>query len=88
MESWLLFFVVVVGVPVVVTALVDVYKRHMKLQERRLELEAATGGERAVQNAQRIERLEARVAVLERIAIDPATRLDREIAALDAPVRH
>ncbi len=54
----------------------------IKLKERALELAATTAGEQAAQYAAKIERLEQRVAVLERIAVDPGHALGQEIEKL------
>jgi ABC-type phosphate transport system auxiliary subunit len=59
----------------------------MKYRERQLELEAQMTAEKAAQYAAHTERLEQRVAVLERILTDRSTTLAAEIDRLrDAPV--
>jgi len=59
----------------------------LKLQERKMELEAQQVAEKAAQYAAQTERLEQRVAVLERILTDRSSRLAEEIERLrDAPV--
>jgi hypothetical protein len=82
MPEWILFFVIVVGVPVVFGTLSDMHKRRLKFQERQLELTAQHTAEQAAQYAARVERLEARVAVLERIATDRGAELAFEIEKL------
>ena len=82
MPEWILFFAIVVGIPVIASALNDYHKRNVKLRERQLELTAAATAEQAAQYAARIERLEARVAVLERIATDRGADLAFEIEKL------
>ena len=62
-----------------------IFKRWMKLKEKQLDLAATTAGEQAAQYAAKIERLEAHVAVLNRIVTDKGTHLAAEIEALDAP---
>ncbi|MDZ7893951.1 MAG: hypothetical protein U5M50_02670 [Sphingobium sp.] len=60
----------------------------LRLQERRLEIEANMTAEKAAQYAASIERLEQRVRVLERIATDKGSDLAAQIDALrdrDAP---
>jgi ABC-type phosphate transport system auxiliary subunit len=58
-----------------------------KLRERQMELEAQMVAEKAAQYAAQTERLEQRVAVLERILTDRSTRLGEEIERLrDAPI--
>ncbi|MFN3288741.1 MAG: hypothetical protein ACK40H_09850 [Sphingomonadaceae bacterium] len=82
MPEWVLFFAIVVGVPVVFSTLADMHKRQLRLRERQLELTAAATAEQAAQYAAKIERLEARVAVLERIATDRGADLAFEIEKL------
>ena len=60
-------------------------KRWISLKERQLEVAATTAGEQAAQYAAKIERLEARVQVLERIATDTGTALAAEIEQLRLP---
>ena len=57
-------------------------QRWIALQERKVEISATVAGEQAAQYAAKIERLEARVAVLERIATDPGHALGQEIEKL------
>jgi ABC-type phosphate transport system auxiliary subunit len=54
----------------------------LKLKERRMELEAQNIAERAAQYAAHSDRLEQRVAVLERILTDRSTLLGDEIERL------
>lgn len=82
MPGWVWFFAIVVGVPVVFTFLGDMFKRWVKLKEKQLELAANGAAERAVQQTAVIERLEARVRVLERIATDSGTSIAGQIEAL------
>lgn len=79
MPSWIWFFVIVVGLPVVAGILGDTAKRWMKLKERQLELHSRETAEKAAQYGAHVERLEQRVRVLERIAIDKGTHLAAEI---------
>jgi len=59
----------------------------MQLRQRKLELEAQMVAERAAQYAAHSDRLEQRVAVLERILTDRSTQLGEEIERLrDAPI--
>lgn len=86
MDWILLFFVIVVGIPVVGGILSDMYKRHMKFKERQLELENAAGPANAEWVA-RMERLEDRIRVLERIITDKGHHLAEEIDRLrDKPL--
>lgn len=54
----------------------------LKLKERQLELQSRDTAEKAAQYAAQTERLEQRVRVLERIAIDKGTHLAAEIEDL------
>jgi ABC-type phosphate transport system auxiliary subunit len=59
----------------------------LRLQERKMELEAQQIAEKAAQYAAHSERLEQRVAVLERILTDRSTLLSDEIERLrDSPI--
>ena len=54
----------------------------LDMKRREVELAATTAGEQAAQYAAKIERLEQRVQVLERIATDPGHTLAGEIEKL------
>ena len=87
MPAWIWFFVIVVGIPVVMGVLSDMYRRSLKHRERRMEIEARMTAERAAQYAAHTERLEQRVRVLERIVTDKGIVLADEIEALrDKPL--
>ena len=60
-------------------------QRWIALQERKVEISATVAGEQAAQYAAKIERLEARVAVLDRIVTDRGTALADEIETLRTP---
>lgn len=77
-----LFFFIVVGVPVIAGVVGDIYKRRMKLKERELELLGTQTAEKAAQYAAHTERLEQRVRVLERIITDKGITVAEEIEAL------
>ena len=82
-----LFFVVVVGIPVALGVFGDMYKRHLKFKERQLELQAGHTAEKAAQYAAHTERLEQRVRVLERIVTDKGIVVSDEIEKLrDGPL--
>lgn len=85
MPSWIWFFIIVVGIPVVAGILGDTAKRWMKLKEKQLELQSRETAEKAAQYGAHVERLEQRVRVLERIAIDKGTHLAAEIEDLRDP---
>ena len=63
-----------------------VFKRWADLKEKQLEITARTAGEQAAQYAAKIERLEERVAVLNRIVTDRNEGLTAQIDNLrDTP---
>ena len=82
MPSWVLFFVVVVGIPVVAGVAADIFKRWLRFKERQLELTGRETAERAAQYAAQTERLEQRVRVLERIVTDKGIIVADEIERL------
>ncbi len=79
------FFFVVVGIPVIMGVLSDMYKRRMKFRERELELLGNQTAEKAAQYAAHTERLEQRVRVLEQIVTDKGIETAEQIEALRAP---
>ena len=81
------FFMVVVGIPVIMGVIADMYKRRMKLREKELELLGARTAEKAAQYAAQTERLEQRVRVLEQIATDKGVETAAQIEALREPRR-
>lgn len=60
----------------------NIFRRWAELKEKQLDLAARTAGEQAAQYAAKIERLEAHVAVLNRIVTDKGTGLSEEIERL------
>nr|WP_295663022.1 hypothetical protein [Polymorphobacter sp.] len=62
-----------------------VVKRWLTFKERQLDTTAKVAGEQAAQYAAKIERLEAHVAVLNRIVTDRGTYLAAEIDDLRTP---
>jgi phage host-nuclease inhibitor protein Gam len=70
------------------TAIVaGMFKRYLQFKVRQLELMGDQTAERAAQYAAKTERLEQRVAVLERILTDRSTTLGDEIERLrDKPI--
>ena len=83
--SLILFFLIVVGLPVVLGVAGDSYKRHLKFKERQLELLGSQTAEKAAQYAAQTERLEQRVRVLERIVTDRGLTVSDEIERLRDP---
>ena len=81
-STMIVFFIIVVGIPVLVGVGGDVVKRWIKLKERQLELTSSQTAEKAAQYAAHTERLEQRVRVLERIVTDKGIDLSDEIERL------
>ena len=80
--TFLTFFLIVVGIPVIAGVWGTVHRQKMKLRERELEVLGSQTAEKAAQYAAQMERLEARVRGLERIATDSGTDLHRQIEQL------
>lgn len=75
--------VAIVGGLIALTILMGtIFKRIMSYKEKQLELTADRTAEKAAQYASHVEQLEARVRVLERIAIDKGTDLAQQIEDL------
>ena len=70
MDDWVLFFLIVVGIPTIFGILSDVHKRHTKFRIEQMRLTSEQTAEKAAQYVGHIERLEQRVRVLERIVTD------------------
>src|SRR3546814_14533729 len=58
-DSWVQFFLIVVGLPVVLGIGSDMYPRHLKLEERQLTAISPSTATKAEQNAAQHERTEA-----------------------------
>lgn len=82
MPDWVLFFVVVVGIPVLAGVGADMFKRWLKHKEQMAQALNAETAEKAAQYAAHAERLEQRVRVLERIATDKGVAVADEIELL------
>ncbi|MEH3099604.1 hypothetical protein [Sphingomonas adhaesiva] len=78
----ILFFLIVVGLPVILGVVGDMFKRWLKHKERMAEALNAQTAEKAAQYAAHTERLEQRVRVLERIITDKRVALADEIESL------
>src|SRR3546814_9318856 len=87
MENWVLFFVIVVGVPVIAGVANDIFKRWTALKEKQLEHAAVLAADKAAAQTAHLERLEQRMRVLERIATDKGSDLAAEIEDLRAEPR-
>jgi len=79
------FFMIVVGIPVIMGVLGEMHRRNTKLREKELELMSHQTAEKAAQYAAHTERLEQRVRVLEQIATDKGVETAEQIEALRKP---
>jgi hypothetical protein len=77
--------ILALSIPIVAILSKTFGSRWMAIKERQMELTAAATGEAAAQYVAKIERLEARVQVLERIVTDKGTALSAEIEQLRLP---
>jgi hypothetical protein len=85
--SVLVFFMIVVGIPVIGGIGYAAFERSLKHKEKMANLLASETAEKAAQYAAHTERLEQRVRVLERIITDREGNLANEIENLrDAPL--
>lgn len=66
----------------IIAILSSVAKRWIRMKERQIDVAATVAGEQAAQYAAKIERLEAHVAVLNRIVTDRNEGLTAQIEAL------
>lgn len=80
--SVLIFFMIVVGIPVLGGIGFAAFERWLKHKEKMTEALTAQTAEKAAQYAAHTERLEQRVRVLERIATDKGLDLSDEIERL------
>ncbi len=80
--SMLIFFVIVVGIPVIGGIGMGAFQRWLQHKEKMSQLIADKTAERAAQYASHVERLEARVRVLEQIATDGGAETAAQIEAL------
>jgi len=79
--------IVVVALPILCWTITDIFKRWLRHRETMAQVMSEQTAERAAQYAAKVERLENRMGVIERILTDRSTRLDEEIEQLrDAPV--
>lgn len=85
--SVLMFFLIVVGIPVIGGIGAEMFKRWLKHKETMASAMNAQAAEKAAQYAAHTERLEQRVRVLERIVTDRGIEVADEIEKLrDAPL--
>lgn len=81
MMALALVFMVIL-VPIVLGVGSDIFKRWLAYREKQLELMAERSAEKAAHYAEKVEKLESRMQVLERIATDRGTQLAMEIEDL------
>lgn len=80
--SMLLFFVIVVGIPVFGGISYSAFQRWLLHKEKMSELIARQTAERAAQYGAGVERIEARLRVVEQIVTDAGTQTAAQIEAL------
>lgn len=80
--SLLVFFVIVVGIPVLGGIGFAAFQRWLQHKEKMSKLIADQTAEKAAQYAAHVERIEARVRVLEQIATDTGAQTAAQIEAL------
>jgi hypothetical protein len=85
--TFLSFFFIVVGLPVLSWAATDIFRRWLRHKEAMAQVLSEQTAERAAHYATKVERLEQRMGVIERILTDRSTQLGEEIERLrDAPI--
>lgn len=89
MNEWFIlgFFMIVVGIPVIAGIWGRVTEKRLKLREKEIEMLGSQTAEKAAQYAAHVERLEARVRVLEQIATDGGVHTASQIEALREQAR-
>jgi len=80
--SLLIFFVIVVGIPVVGGIGMSAFQRWLQHKEKMSQLIANETAEKAAQYASHVERIEARLRVLEQIVTDAGAQTAAQIEAL------
>jgi pheromone shutdown protein TraB len=85
--SLLIFFVIVVAVPVIGGIAMGMFQRWLQHKERMGQLVASETAEKAAQYAAHVERIEARLQVLEEIVTDGGVQTAVQIEALRASPR-
>ena len=81
-NTWAYLIPIMVFTVPIVAIISNVIEKWIKLKQKQLELAARTAGEQAAQYATKIERLEAHVAVLNRIVTDRNEGLTAQIEGL------
>lgn len=85
--SLLIFFVIVVAIPVVGGLCITAFQRWLQHKERMGQLIANSTAEKAAQYASHVERIEARLRVVEQIVTDGGAETAAQIEALREPSR-
>jgi hypothetical protein len=80
--SLLIFFVIVVAIPVIGAFAIAGFQRWLQHKERMGKLIADQTAERAAQYASHVERIEARLRVVEQIVTDGGAQTAAQIEAL------
>lgn len=80
--SLLIFFVIVVGIPVIGGIAMGAFQRWLQHKEKMSTLIANQTAERAAQYAAQVERIEARLRVVEQIVTDGGAQTAAQIEAL------
>jgi hypothetical protein len=83
----LIFFVIVVGIPVIGGIGMGAFQRWLQHKEKMSQLIANETAEKAAQYAAHVERVEARLRVLEEIVTDGGMQTAAQIEALREPRR-
>jgi cob(I)alamin adenosyltransferase len=85
--SLLIFFVIVVAIPIIAGVTMSAFQRWLQHKERMGQLIADNTAEKAAQYASHVEQLEARLRVLEEIVTDGGMQTAAQIEALRKPPR-
>src|SRR6476660_7687586 len=82
----LIFFMIVVGIPVIGGISMGAFQRWLQHKEKMSQLIADQTAEKAAQYASHVERLEARLRVVEQIVTDGGAQTAAQIEALREPL--
>lgn len=80
--SLLIFFAIVVGIPVAGAIAMSAFQRWLQHKEKMSQLIASQTAEKAAQYAAHVERIEARLRVVEEIVTDGGAQTTAQIEAL------
>ncbi|MEM8798536.1 MAG: hypothetical protein AAGF15_00510 [Pseudomonadota bacterium] len=87
MDMGIWFWVIVVGIPVFMGVSSEMWSKWLKHKEKEMALREKTAGVPMTETLARLERVEQRLQVLERIMTDKSGRLADEIDSLrDRPL--